>query len=141
MVEVDGDGDIGEADGGLDELLEINRVGVLARAFGNLEHDGRLFLFAGLNDGLEQFHVVDVKGPQRVFALQRLGEQFFGMCQWHKVCLPINESVTWRPQTAATGWHSRRPSAAKETKKEQPAARAYDSPVVLGRAADTGLRC
>ena len=89
VVEVDRDGDVGEADGGLDELLEINRVGVLARALGNLEHDWRLLLFAGLDDGLEELHVVDVKSAQRVFALQRLGEQVFSMCQWHKSLLPI----------------------------------------------------
>ena len=53
VVQVDGDGDVGQADGGLDEFLEINRVGVLARALGNLEHQRRLFLFAGLDDGLD----------------------------------------------------------------------------------------
>ena len=90
VVEVDGDGDVGEADGGFDELLEVNRVGVLAGALGDLEHHGRLFLFAGFDDGLEQFHVVDVESAEGVFALERFGEQVFGMCQWHSR-IPGNE--------------------------------------------------
>jgi hypothetical protein len=50
---MDGDGDVGQADRRLDEFLEIDRVGVLARALGNLEHHRRLFLLAGLDDGLD----------------------------------------------------------------------------------------
>ena len=84
VVQMDGDGDVGQADGGLDELLEINRVGVLARALGNLEDERGFFLFAGLDDGLDEFHVVDVERAEGVFAFERLGEQVFGMCQWHK---------------------------------------------------------
>jgi hypothetical protein len=84
VVQVDGDGDVGQADRRLDEFLEIDRVGVLAGALGNLEDQRRFFLFAGLNDGLDEFHVVDVERAERVFALQRLRKQFFGMCQWHK---------------------------------------------------------
>jgi hypothetical protein len=84
VVEMDGDGDIGGADGGFNEFLEINGAGVLAGAFGNLEHDGRLFLFASLDDGLEEFHVVDVERAQGVFAFEGFGEQVFCMCQWHK---------------------------------------------------------
>jgi hypothetical protein len=80
---MDGYGDVGRADGGLDELFEIDGAGVLARAFGDLEHDGRLFLLASLNDGLQQLHIIDVKSADGVFALERLGEQVFGMCQWH----------------------------------------------------------
>ncbi len=75
VVEVDGDGDVGQADRRLDELLEINRVGVLARALGNLEHQRRLFLLARLDDGLNEFHVVHVERAERVFALQRLRKQ------------------------------------------------------------------
>ena len=89
VIEVDGDGDVREADGGLDELLEIDRVGVLAGAFGNLQHHGSFFFFACLDDGLEQFHVIDVKRPEGVFALQRLGEQVFSMCQWHIFRFPV----------------------------------------------------
>ena len=75
VVQMDGDGDVGQADGGLDEFLEIDRVGVLARALGNLEHQRRLFLFARLDDGLDEFHVVHVERAEGVFALQRLRKQ------------------------------------------------------------------
>ena len=108
VIEVDGDRNIGEADGGLDELLQVNRVGILAGALGNLQHYRRLFLLAGLNDGLEQFHVVDVKRPQRVFALQRLGKQVFGMCQWHIVRFSVEVSLCQTAAKAATERHSRK---------------------------------
>ena len=88
VIQVDGDGDVGGADGGFDELFEIDGAGVLAGALGDLEHDGRLFLLAGFDDGLEQLHVVDVEGAEGVFALEGLGEQVFCMCQWH--ILPAN---------------------------------------------------
>ena len=94
VVQMHGDGNVGRADGGLDQFFEINGVGVLAGALGNLEHDGRLLLLASLDDGLEQLHVVDVEGAQGVFALEGLGEQVFSMCQWHmssNVIVVINE--------------------------------------------------
>jgi hypothetical protein len=83
VVQVNGDGNVGKAHGCLDEFLKINRVGVLAGAFGNLEHYRRLLFFARLDYRLEQFHIVHVESPQGVFALERLGEQFSCVCQWH----------------------------------------------------------
>ena len=83
VIQVHGDGDVTQADSRLDELLEVNRVGVLTGSFGNLEHNRGFFLFARFNDGLEQFHVVDVEGAESVFALQGFGEEVFGVCQWH----------------------------------------------------------
>jgi hypothetical protein len=79
VVEVNGDRDVGEADGGFDEFLEVDRVGVLPGAFGDLEHDGGFFLFAGFDDGLEQFHVVDVEGAEGVFAAEGFGEKITGV--------------------------------------------------------------
>ncbi len=89
VVEVDGDGDIGEADGGFDEFFEVDGVGILAGAFGDLEHDGRFFLFAGFDDGLEQFHIVHVEGSQGVFALEGLCKQVARVGQWHNFDLRI----------------------------------------------------
>jgi len=66
VVQMNRDGDIRQADGSFDELFEVNRVGVLASPFGNLELDGGFFLFERLNDGKEQLHVVGVEGAQRV---------------------------------------------------------------------------
>ena len=65
-------------------FFKISRMGVLARALGNLKHQRRFFLLAGLNDCLDEFHVVDVKRAKGVFALQRFREQFPCVCQWHK---------------------------------------------------------
>ena len=84
MVQVDGDGDVGHADGGLNEFLEVNRIGVLARTLRDLQDERGFFLFAGFNDGLDEFHVVHVKRAEGVLAFERFGEQVFGMCQWHK---------------------------------------------------------
>jgi hypothetical protein len=39
VIEMNGDRDVAQADGGFDELLEVNRVGVLARTLGNLEDE------------------------------------------------------------------------------------------------------
>jgi len=74
VVQVDGDGDVGQADRRLDEFLEIDGVGVLAGALGNLENQRRLFLFAGLHDGLDELHVVYVECAEGVFTLQRASQ-------------------------------------------------------------------
>jgi hypothetical protein len=87
VVEVNGDGDVGKADGRLDELIEIDGIGVLARSFRDLEHHRRLLLFASLDDGLQHFHIVDVESSQRVFPLERFGEKFPCVCQWHSCSL------------------------------------------------------
>ena len=87
VIQVDGDGDVGQADRRLDEFFEINRIRVLARALGNLEHQRRFFLLARLDDGLDEFHVVHVERAQRVFALQRLRKQIPSVCQWHNFFL------------------------------------------------------
>ena len=74
MIQMNGDGNIGKADRSLDQLFKIDRVGVVASAFGNLQHHRRFFLFTGFDDCLQQFHVVDIKRTQGVFAFKRFGE-------------------------------------------------------------------
>ena len=73
-----------KADGGFDQFFQVNRVGVLARALGNLEDQRGFFLFAGFDNRLDEFHVVDVESAEGVFAFECFSEQVFGMCQWHK---------------------------------------------------------
>ena len=80
VVQVNSDGDVRDADRGLNEFFEVNRVGVLAGPLGNLEDERRFFLFASLNDGLDEFHVIHVECAQGILALESLGEQVFGMC-------------------------------------------------------------
>src|SRR2546429_8237026 len=92
MVKVDGDGDIGKTDRGLDEFFEIDGMGIFACDTGNLEHDGRLFFFAGFDDGLEQFHVVDVESADGVFGPKRLGEQVSGVRKRHRLSTQVSLS-------------------------------------------------
>ena len=84
MIEVNRDGNVAQTQGCFDEFFQVNRMCILPRTFGDLEHDRRLFLFAGLHDGLEQLHIVDVERADGVFAPERLGKEFSGVGQWHK---------------------------------------------------------
>ena len=79
MVKVDGDGDVRKTDGGFDEFIEVDGVGVMPGAFRDLEHDRGFFLLTGFDDGLKQLHVVDVERPQGVFAAESLGEKITGV--------------------------------------------------------------
>lgn len=96
VVEVHRDRDGAQADRRLDELLEINRMGIVPRPLGDLEHHGRLLLLAGLDDGLQQFHVVHVERAQRVLALQRLGKKVFRMGEWHKEIAVVRPEARFR---------------------------------------------
>ena len=83
-VETDADAELGaNVPLGLDELLQVDRVGVFAGALGDLEHHRSLFLLAGFNDRLEQLHVVHVERAKRVLSLQGFGEKVACMCQRH----------------------------------------------------------
>jgi hypothetical protein len=84
VIQVNRDGDIREGDGCFDKFLKVDRVSVFPRAVGDLEHHGRFFLFAGFDDCLEQFHVVDVEGTEGVLALQSFREEVFGMGEGHR---------------------------------------------------------
>ena len=64
VVQVHGDGDGGDADGGVDEFAEVDRVGVAAGALGDLEDDGGFFLLAGLDDGLHSSMLFTLNAPR-----------------------------------------------------------------------------
>ena len=66
--------------GRLHQGFEINGAGVLPGPLGDLEHDGRLFFFARLDDALKHLHVIHIKGAQGIFAFERFGEQVRCMC-------------------------------------------------------------
>ena len=84
VIQMDRDGDGGQLDRGVDQPLEVHRMGVIAGSLGDLQHHWGLLFLAGLNDGLEQLHVVHVESTEGVFALQGLREQFARVGQWHK---------------------------------------------------------
>src|ERR1041385_1352967 len=79
-----GNWNIGKAHGSLDEFFQVNRIGILACALGDLEHDRRLLFFTGLHNCLKQFHVVDVERADGVLPFKRLGEKFSSMGEWHR---------------------------------------------------------
>src|SRR5437879_11279712 len=64
--------DIGKTQRSLNELFQIYRIGVLPRAFGNLEHHGRLFLFTGLHNRLEEFMLLTLNAPMAYLPLSAL---------------------------------------------------------------------
>src|SRR6267154_1537789 len=71
MIKVDSDWDCREAHRCFDKFFQVDRVSVPASTFGNLKHDRRLFLFTSLDDCLQEFHIIDVKGPVGVLPLKR----------------------------------------------------------------------
>ena len=115
MIEMDRDGDIGSADGRLNELLEINGAGVLAGAFGDLKHDRRLFLLAGLDDGLEQFHIVDVEGTDAITALGGFVEDLAQCGEWHRSLLADRDRIWCAAYPSGVRRIALRTSAAKAT--------------------------
>jgi len=79
VVTVDGDGHLGiKLDAGVDDVLEYADVGVLPRAFGNLEDAGRMLRGAGLDDGLGDLHIVDVESSDAEPAVVCKVEHGFG---------------------------------------------------------------
>ena len=85
VIEVQRDGNIGIQHGGLHQLGEVNMLGVLAGAGGNLQDDRGLLQLGGLGDGLNDLHVVDIEGADGVAALVGLAEHFLGSDQWHNI--------------------------------------------------------
>jgi len=85
VVAVNGDGQLGMVlDGGVDDVFEVADVSVLAGALADLEDQRALFLGAGIDDALRDFHVVDVKGPDGETAIVSEIEHRLGGHQWHK---------------------------------------------------------
>ncbi len=69
VVQMQGDGQAGIGNGGLHQLGEVDMLGVLAGAGGNLEDDGGLLLGGGLGDALDDLHVVHIEGADGVATL------------------------------------------------------------------------
>jgi hypothetical protein len=74
---MDGDGQVGVLQGGLDHLHEVNVLGILARALAHLQDHRRVFHFRGLGDTLDDLHVVNVERPDRIPAGVGFLEHFF----------------------------------------------------------------
>ena len=67
VIQMNSNGNIGKTDSSFDKLLQINRVGIAASAFGNLENKRSFFFFARSNNALYEFHVINVKSAKSIF--------------------------------------------------------------------------
>ena len=86
---MDGDGQVkaggflGVGDGGLDELHQVDVLGILAGAGGDLQDQGSLLLDRGLGDALDDLHVVDVESADGVAAVIGFLEHLSGSYDRH----------------------------------------------------------
>ena len=89
MVQMDGDGQIEAGglfrvlNGGLDELHQVDVLGVLAGTGGHLQDQGSLLLHRGLGDALDDLHVVDVESADGVAAVIGFLEHLSGSYDRH----------------------------------------------------------
>ena len=88
VVEVHDDGDVRRFDGRLDEVLEVNGVGVLSRSRGYLQDERGIAFLARFHDTLNGFHVVHVERADRIAAGIRFSEHFGRCYQRHKTKPP-----------------------------------------------------
>ena len=85
VVQVQGDGDLGALDdSGLNQLHQVGVVGVGAGTLGNLQDNRSLLLLAGLGDGLDDLHVVDVESADGVAAVVSLLKHLSSINQRHR---------------------------------------------------------
>ena len=70
---------LGILDSTLGHVLEEGLVGVVARALGDLQDHRGFLLGAGLDDGLELLHVVEIERRDRIASLHRLGKHLSGV--------------------------------------------------------------
>ena len=89
VVKVDADGQVGVLNGSLDELHQVNVLGVLAGAGGNLQDKSGVKLLGSLGDALDDLHVVDVESADGVAVGIGVLEHFFAGNQSHDSTSPI----------------------------------------------------
>ena len=83
VVQMEGDGQPRVLHGSLDELRQVDMLGVFTGPGGNLQDQRRLFLDGGLDDTLDDFHVVDVERTDGIMALIGLAEHLFRIDKRH----------------------------------------------------------
>ena len=69
--------------GGLDEGNDVVQPGVFDRALAGLDDDRRLFGFGSHHDGLDDFHVVAVKGTDCIAAFFGSSQKGVNVYEWH----------------------------------------------------------
>ena len=63
---------------GFYQLLQVYRLCVFSRACGNLQNQRGLFYLSGLDDALDDFHVVDIKCTDCVITVDCFRKHFLG---------------------------------------------------------------
>ena len=95
VIEVHADGQVkargllGVLDGRLDEVHQINVLGILAGTGGNLKDQGSLLFDGGLGDALDDLHVVHVESADGVAAGVRFFEHFGRGYDGHGYTTPL----------------------------------------------------
>ena len=78
VIQVEHDGDLGAFDNRrFHQLHKISMIRICTRALADLKDDRSLLLFASLGDALNDLHIVNVKGADRVAAVISFFEHFF----------------------------------------------------------------
>ena len=89
VVQVDDDGQVeaggllGVFDGSLDQVHQIDVLGIGASALGNLQDQRRALFDGGLGDALDDLHVVHVESADGVAAIVSLLEHLGGSNKSH----------------------------------------------------------
>ncbi len=79
VIKMQADRQTGVLNRRLDQLHQIDVVGVFARASGYLQNQGGLLLLSGSDDTLNDFHVINVEGTNGVVTFIGFFEHF-GRC-------------------------------------------------------------
>ena len=84
VVKVQSNGKTAGFDRRFDHFLEVDGVGVLSRACGDLQNKRSLLFGSGFDDTLDNLHIVDVERTDGVTAVVCFLEHFGSGNQWHK---------------------------------------------------------
>ncbi len=76
VVQMQGNGKVGDFQCGFDEFYQIFVIGIRACTFGNLENQGRVNFFGCFCDSLDDLHIVHIKCADGIAAVIRLLEHF-----------------------------------------------------------------
>ena len=76
VVQMECNRQIGVFQGCLDELDEVDMLGIFAGTGGNLENQRSLFFFGSVHDPLDDFHIIDIESTYCVMAFVSLFEHF-----------------------------------------------------------------
>ena len=88
VVEVHDDGKSGRFDGCLNQVFQVDGVGIFSCACGDLKDERGIAFFTRFDDSLDGFHVVDVERADRIAAFIRFFEHFGRSNQRHNIDPP-----------------------------------------------------